>query len=172
MPAWYALYSRSRYEKKLHTLLSKQSIESFLPLVRTLKQWSDRKKWVEEPLIRSYVFVRITEREYFTVLNTPGAVRYVFFEGKPAEIPEWQINALKKAVEVGKDFEISSDHFGSGDRIIISRGPFRGVEGELLEVRGRRKVVVRIEHTGYTLLLTIPPGYLERITAAGQAGRS
>ncbi len=172
LPVWYALYSRARNEKKLHLLLAKQSIESFLPLVRTLKQWSDRKKWVEEPMIRSYVFVRITEREYFTVLNTPGAVRYVFFEGRPAEIPNWQIEALKKAVEVGKDFEISNEQFDPGDRILIAKGPFRGIEGELVEAKGKRKVVVRIEHTGYNLLLTIPPGYLKNITTAAQADRS
>jgi len=160
---WYALYTRSRTEKKVYTELKARSIEAFLPLQRTLRQWSDRKKWVEEPMIRSYVFVRISEREYFDVLNTPGAVRFIFFEGKAAPIPDWQIEALQKILSSDEDFEITDHAIAPGDKIIINKGPFRDIPGELVELKGKKKVVVRIDHIGHSLLLTISPAHLERI---------
>lgn len=163
MANWYALYTRSRTEKKVHIELVARGIESFLPLQKTLKQWSDRKKWVEEPLIRSYVFVRITEKEYFEVLNTPGAVRFIFFEGKAASIPDWQIDALKHIIDSGVEAEITDQGFEPGDKVMITRGPFRDMPGELIELKGKRKVILRIDHIGHSILLTIAPGHLEKM---------
>ncbi len=163
MADWYALYTRSRTEKKVHTELIARGIESFLPLQKTLKQWSDRKKWVEEPLIRSYIFVRITEKEYFDVLNTPGAVRFIFFEGKAAAIPDWQIKALRHIIETGMEVEVTDQGLETGDRVLITRGPFRDMPGELIEIKGKRKVVLRIDHIGHSILLTISPGNLKKI---------
>ncbi|HPK04705.1 MAG TPA: UpxY family transcription antiterminator [Bacteroidales bacterium] len=163
MADWFALYTRSRNEKKVHAELTARGIESFLPLQKTLKQWSDRKKWVEEPLIRSYVFVRITEKEYFDVLNTPGAVRFVFFEGKAARIPDWQINALRYIIDTGMEVEITDQGLETGDKVLITRGPFRDMPAELIEIRGKRKVVLKIDHTGHSILLTISPGSLKRL---------
>lgn len=163
MPHWFALYTKSRNEKKVHALLQARGIESFLPVQKTLKQWSDRKKWVEEPLIRSYVFVCISEREYFDVLNTPGAVRFVFFEGKAAVIPEWQINAIKHILSSGEDVEVTDLHLEPGDRVMITRGPFRNIQGELIRFKGQRKVVLRIDHIGHSLILDISPADLEKL---------
>lgn len=162
MAAWFALYTRSRNEKKVHNQLVAQGIESFLPLQKTLKQWSDRKKWVEEPMIRSYVFVKISEREYFDVLNTPGAVRFVFFEGKAAVIPDWQIDAIRHILETGEEFEITDQLLEKGDKVLITRGPFHDIPGELVDFKGKRKVVIRIDHIGHSLLLTISPANLKK----------
>lgn len=163
MADWFALYTRSRNEKKVHTQLMLRGIESFLPMQKTLKQWSDRKKWVEEPMIRSYVFVRITEREYFDVLNTPGAVRFVFFEGKAAVIPDWQIKAIQHILTSGEEVEVTDQHLEAGDKVLITRGPFRDIPGELIEFKGSRKVLLRIDHIGHSLLLTISPANLQKI---------
>lgn len=163
MANWFALYTKSRYEKKVHAQLIALGIEAFLPLQKTLKQWSDRKKWVEEPMIPSYVFVCISEREYFEVLNTPGAVRFVFFEGKAAVIPDWQIKAIKHILASGLEVEVSDQHFEAGDKVMITRGPFRDIPGDLIELKGSRKVVLRIDHIGHSLLLTISPGNLKKM---------
>jgi transcriptional antiterminator RfaH len=87
-------------------LIQKKGIDAYLPLQKKLKVWSDRKKWVEEPLIRSYVFVRVCEREYYEVLNIQGVVKYVTFNSKAAPIPDWQIDAMKKVV--ASDLPVSS----------------------------------------------------------------
>ena len=80
---WYAVCTKSRFEKKLAEKLNSKGIEAYTPVRKTLKQWSDRKKWVDEVLIRSYVFVRITPLQYDTVLNTPGAVRMCGWKASP-----------------------------------------------------------------------------------------
>jgi transcriptional antiterminator RfaH len=163
MNQWYALYTRSRNEKKVHTQLLALGINSFLPMQKTLKQWSDRKKWVEEPLIRSYVFVCISEKEYFDVLNTPGAVRFIFFEGKVAVIPDWQINALKTILDSGEEFDVTDHSFETGEKVLITRGPFRDIPGELITFKGKRKVMIRIDHVGHSMLVTISPASLKKI---------
>ncbi len=85
---WYAVYTKPRSEKKLAERLSDQGIEAYLPMRKTLKQWSDRKKMVSEPLISSYVFVNIFQKDYLEVLKKcPKRVRYMWFCGKPAVIP-------------------------------------------------------------------------------------
>src|SRR4030042_6761553 len=93
--SWFAAYTRSRAEKAVARELEKQHINYYLPLYKTIRQWSDRKKKVEEPLIRSYIFVHITDKEYRKVLETSGVVNIVHFSGKPVSIPDWQIDNLK-----------------------------------------------------------------------------
>ena len=105
---WYAVYTRSRHEKRLMDLLSEKGIEAYVPMRKVLHQWSDRKKFVEEPIIRSYCFVKVNFKSYYEVLNTHGAVRYVWFTGKPAAIPERQINTLKAIT--GANVEIGRAH--------------------------------------------------------------
>ena len=80
---WYAVYVRSRNEKKVYELIKEKDIETYLPLVKTLRQWSDRKKMVEVPLFNSYVFVYVDLLEHFKVRQVPGIVNFVCFEGKP-----------------------------------------------------------------------------------------
>jgi len=152
---WYAIYTKSRTEKKVACLLQREQIEFYLPLKKTLRQWSDRKKWVEEPLIRSYVFVKISEKEYYRVLNTPGVMKYVTFDGKAAPIAEWQIIALHKVVEGIDDYELSSEVFKKGNKVRITTGPMTGILGEIIEIRGNKKFIIRIEPIGYSILLNL-----------------
>ena len=152
---WYAAYTKSRNEKKVLALLQKENIEVYLPLQKKLKQWSDRKKWVEVPLFNSYIFVKISEKEYYQVLQTPGIIKYISFEGKAVSIPENQILALQKIVEGNLNFEISSEIFKKGDQIRIDSGSFAGIYGELIEVRENRKFLIRIEPIGYSLLINM-----------------
>jgi transcriptional antiterminator RfaH len=152
---WYAVYTKSRTEKKVAGLLLREKIEVYLPLKKTLKQWSDRKKWVEEPLIRAYVFIKISEKEYYTALNTPGVLKYVTFDGKAAPIAEWQIIALQKVIEGIDDYELSSEVFKKGNKVKITSGSMAGVIGEIVETRGNKKFIIRIEHIGYSILLNL-----------------
>ena len=152
---WYAIYTKSRTEKKVAALLLREQIEVYLPLNKTLRQWSDRKKWVEEPLIRSYVFVKISEKEYYTVLNTPGALRYVTFGGKAAPIADWQIKALQHIVAGIDDYELSNEDFEKGNKIKITSGPMTGIFGEIIEIRGNKKLIIRIEQIGCSILLNL-----------------
>jgi transcriptional antiterminator RfaH len=152
---WYAVYTRSRTEKKVLQLLLSKGIESYVPILKRFKQWSDRKKWVEEPAIRSYIFVRISNIEYYDVLNTAGVVRYVYFEKSPAIIPDRQIEIMRKVVDGNIKFEASKTEFKKGDKIIITSGILNGIEGELIRVEDEGKILIRIVQVGYSLLLNL-----------------
>lgn len=149
---WYAVYTRSRAEKKLYTLLTQKNVECFLPLQKILKQRSDRKKWVEEPLLRSYVFVRIQEQEYFNVLNTAGAVHYVCFEGKAVPIPDNQIHALESLIHSGiHQVEVSYEELSPGEVVEVTGGPLKGTYGEIQQLRGKHRLILRFESMGLCL---------------------
>lgn len=135
-------------------------IETFLPLQKRMKQWSDRKKLVEEPLLRSYIFVRITEKDYFRVLGTPGVVRYVSFEGKAAPIPDRQIDTLKMLIGEQVNIEVLEHDISPGEKVEIELGTMRGFEGELVRIAGENRVVIRIEHVTHSLLVTLPSHYI------------
>jgi transcription antitermination factor NusG len=164
---WYAVYTKPRSEKKLADRLTDQGIESYLPMRRTLKQWSDRKKMVNEPLISSYVFVNIIPQNYYHVLNTPGAVRYIWFCGKPAAIPASQIETLKFILnsEDFLDLDCVCTNLPKGTKVKVISGPMKELRGELLSYAGKHRVVVRLEHLEKALLLSINPGLLEKVSS-------
>lgn len=158
---WYAIYTNPRAEKKVEERLISKGIETYLPLQKLLKKWSDRKKWIEEPLIRSYIFVRISEIDYFKVLNTPAVVRFITFSGKAVSIPEYQIDNLKCLLASDINLEVVNDDLKSGDPIIVSAGPLKGLRGELIENKGQIRVKVRLDHLGQSILATIPCAFLK-----------
>lgn len=160
---WFAVYTKSRHEKKSMDLLIAKGIEAYVPLRRVLKQWSDRKKWVEEPMMRSYCFVRVMEGQYQQVLNTPGVVRYVYFSGKPAPIPNRQIDILKAVAGAEVEAEVVTGNFEPGMHVRVMAGPLAGIEGELISVSGKKKVVIRIDHLEQMITVSISPLLLERM---------
>ena len=158
---WYALYTKPRNEKKAFESLGEAGIEAYLPLIKTLKQWSDRKKWVEEPLFRSYIFVHIDKSDYFKVLNVFGIVRYITFEGKAVAIPENQIQAIKQYV--GKDFEPLDEtkEFSIGDKVEVVKGSLMGLQGRLVSIKNKQKVKIEIEAIAQSVYVSVPKSFLE-----------
>lgn len=159
---WHALYTRPRWEKKVLKYLQEEGIEAFLPLRKSLKQWSDRKKWVEEPLFRSYVFVHILPSEYYKALNIVGAVRYVVFEGKAAIIPDRQIQMVKDLLALEVELEVTDETLLPGERVVIRYGPLKDVEGEMVEFRSKSVIALRIDHISGTILVSVPSNYVKR----------
>lgn len=153
---WYAVYTRSKGEKIAAKLLQNQGIEVYLPLQRKLRQWSDRKKWVEVPYINSYVFVKTSEKEYYDILNTQGVVRYITFEGKAAAIPEWQIDAMKRIISSDTPVIFSAHRFRKGEKIQVESGTLMGMEGEVVrDTDGKKKVLIRIGELGVSMLVQL-----------------
>ena len=160
---WYAVYTKPRSEKKLADRLNDKGIEAYLPMRRTLRQWSDRKKMVDEPLISSYVFVNVPRENYFEVLNTPGAVKYIWFCGKPAVIPPNQIQVLKFIMSNDLEIDCVSAGLRKGTHVKVISGPLKELTGELLNYAGKHKVMVRLDNLDKALLLTISPHLLEPV---------
>lgn len=159
--SWYAVYTRSRAEKKVFCHLSWQGIDAFLPIQKTLRQWSDRKKMVHLPLIRSYVFVRTNYKEFERVIQTEGVVKYVCFDGKPMEIPQRQIDNLALLVNSDAEIETSCGIFLSGQRVEVMVGSLAGLTGELIETTRGRRVRVCLDHFEQNLLVSIPITHLK-----------
>lgn len=153
---WFAVYIKSRAEKKAQTELQLKNIETFLPLQRKLRQWSDRKKWVEMPLISGYLFVRISRKEYDSVLQSAHVVSYVRFEGSAAKIPDNQIDYLKLMLkQENLDIEITQENFEPGQMVEVVAGPLIGLRGKLVLVKGKNKVAVELEQLGYSASIEI-----------------
>ena len=162
---WYALYVKSRAEKKVLTQLEEQGVEAFLPLVTRLKQWSDRKKKVEEPLFRSYVFVHSTEKEHYPILNVYGVVRFVTFEHKAVVVPDNQIIAIKRYIDDFKEEEnnLKDIELKEGQMVRIIAGPLMGLIGRLRSVKNKKYLIVYIEAVGQYISVNIPRTKVEPI---------
>lgn len=158
---WYAVYTKSRAEKKVNELLAGKGVEVYLPLQKTVKQWSDRKKRVEEPLFRSYIFVRIDYKDHVNVLKTTGIVCFVKFAGNAEPVPDSQIEAVKALLSGNIAFEVTNENLKIGDQVEIVMGPLKGLQGELTEYRGKRKVIIRIDAIGQNLIIDIPAAFIK-----------
>jgi transcription antitermination factor NusG len=163
LKAWYAVYTNSRAEKRVSDRLTELGIETFLPLQKTLRQWSDRKKLVEKPLISSYVFVRIIPRDYFTVRKIDGVVKFIMIERKPVPIPEEQITNLR--ILCGSDSEVlmSNNVYAQGDQVEVVIGSLTGLRGELIRVGRKHKVVIRIIQPGMNLTVDIKANAIRKL---------
>jgi transcription antitermination factor NusG len=134
MEQWYAVYTRARWEKKVADQLNKLGIEYYCPLNRVVKQWSDRKKIVEEPLFTSYVFVCVTNTQMNTVRKVYGVVNFVYWLSKPAVISVTEILSIKKFLTAYCNVKIEQVTFNLQDRIKILKGPFIEMEGNIIAI--------------------------------------
>jgi transcription antitermination factor NusG len=158
---WHVVYTRSRAEKKVQLELNFKNIENFLPVQKKLRQWKDRKKWVEMPLMSGYCFVNITRKEYDLVLQTVNVVSYVRFEGKAATIPESQIDYLKQMLkQYDFEIEITSENFAPGKKVEVIEGPLIGLRGELIEARGKNKFIIRFMQINSVFSVEVPANQL------------
>jgi len=161
--AWYAVYTNSRSEKRVYDRLTEIGIETFLPLQKTLRQWSDRKRLIEKPLISSYVFVKIIPKEFFNVKKIDGVVKFIMIERKPIPIPEVQINNLRILCGSDVEVEVSSDVYAKGDMVEVIVGSLMGLRGELIRVGRKRKVIIRIIQPGMNLTVDIKTNAIRKL---------
>jgi len=152
---WYAVYTKSRWEKKVHRLLQEQQVESYCPLNKVHRKWSDRIKVVQEPLFKSYVFVRITEADKTSIRMINGVVNFVYWLGKPAIIKDREIETIKRFLSEYEDVEVLAVALEPDTRVRIRDGVFMDKEGIVTKVM-RNKVQVMINSIGYVLTAVIP----------------
>ncbi len=160
---WFAVYVKSRSEKKVFKLLEDIGIESFLPLITRVKQWSDRKKKVEEPLFRSYLFVNITLNDYYKVLNANGVVKFVTFERKPVPVPENQIVAIKEYLNDTELHVIDYEDFKEGELVRIKSGQMKDLIGRFIKINGKHRIIIDIEAVGQSLPINIARSNVEKL---------
>jgi transcription antitermination factor NusG len=148
---WLVIYTTPRAEKKVNERLRERGIETYLPLYKTIRQWSDRKKKVELPLFNSYVFVHVCEQERRTVLETDGVVRFLFFLGKPAVVRPEEIEAIKLFLHETEGMKIKVE---VGQKVEIASGPMEGIYGEVIRI-GKEKLLLRVEQLSMSLVAEV-----------------
>lgn len=158
---WFAIYVRSRSEKKVFKSLQDEGIESFLPLITKLKQWSDRKKKVEEPLFRSYLFVHIDRKDCTKVQKISGVVTFIKFENQVVAVPDNQILAIKEFINDIDLHDVDYSDIKEGELVIIKSGQMKGLIGRFVEVRGKHRLIVDIDVIGQSIPINISRSSVE-----------
>lgn len=142
---WYVIYTKSNYEKKVYNTL-KNEFDVFLPINKTVKQWSDRKKVVEKPLFKSYIFVHLkNEKDRLRALKVDGAYSYVSIGGKPAMVTDKEIKSMKLFIGELSEVQLAPFEICIGQKRKINFGPFSGYDCLIVDYNGKEKVVVRID---------------------------
>jgi len=140
---WYALYTAPRHEKQVADQISRQGIACYLPLYRSVRRWKDRRKELALVLFPGYVFVRMALQHRLRVLQLPGAVRLVTFNGRPVPLPEAEIADLQSHLSCSGNIE-PHPYLAVGRRVRVRGGPLKGLEGIIQRTKDRCRIVLSI----------------------------
>jgi transcription antitermination factor NusG len=169
---WYAVYTKPRWEKKVAELLTNRNITNYCPLNKVVRQWSDRKKTVYEPLFTSYVFVRVTEKQLHEVKENIGVLNIVYWLGKPALIRDEEIEAIRKFLNQYCNVNLTKPEFRVNDPVKVTRGPLMELEGVVVVIKNNT-VKVALPSLGCMMYAEMERGSIEvienKVTSTGQA---
>ena len=155
-PKWFAIYTKPRTEKKVNEQLLQFGYEVYLPLKKELRQWKDRLKKVEVPLFNSYVFVRVNTKQYYEIPKLiHGFVKFVTIGGQKIAVRDEEIETIKRMLDYSSQIDVSNKDFRLNEKVEIKVGQLRGLQGKLVEFRGKYKIAIRIETIGMNLLVEI-----------------
>jgi transcription antitermination factor NusG len=150
--------------KKVNSILQEKGFESYCPLNKVRRKWSDRIKVVEEPLFKSYVFVKISDKERSAVRLINGTLNFVYWDGKPAVIKEREIVTIKRFLDEYENVEARPMEIKLNQRVRITNGTLMDQEGKVIDIR-HKKVKVEIDSLGYILVAYIERSKLSSVKA-------
>ena len=160
MEKWIAVYTKSRHEKVVIQELENKNIEAYCPIFKERRQWSDRKRWVEFPLFRSYVFAKIELKNSIYILQTMGVHHIIKFQGNISIIPDEIIQNIKSMIDGGLTVE-QVEYFVKGDEVIVVDGPLKGMDGIVVKIKNENKLVLKVAAIQQAIAVQIHPGYLK-----------
>ena len=160
MEKWIAVYTKSRHEKVVIQELENKNIEAYCPIFKERRQWSDRKRWVEFPLFRSYVFAKIELKNSLYVLQAMGVHHIIKFQGNISIIPNEIIQNIKSMIDGGFTVE-QAEYFLKGDEVIVVDGPLKGMDGIVVKIKNENKLVLKVAAIQQAIAVQIHPGYLK-----------
>lgn len=161
---WYALHVKSRHEKKIALMLGRMGYEAYLPLRHTRSRRRDRKVMVDLPALSGYLFVRceMTPAERAEIKRTSG-VRLLETQGQPCVIPDIQIEWLQLALRLANDEVLAHVTFEKGDRVRVIHGPMEGMEGYLIRIDGKERLVIALQNMTSAISIEIDAADIEKI---------
>ena len=157
---WFAVQTRPRWEKKVATSLNDNGIEHYCPLHKVVRQWSDRKVKVYEPLFTSYVFVRVTEKELTEVREVSGIINLVYWLNRPAVIRDSEVETINKFLNDYKTVRLEKTHIDVNDRVRVLRGPLMEYEGKVIDVLNAT-VKIALPSLGYMMMAEVDKSNVE-----------
>ncbi|MCW3465954.1 UpxY family transcription antiterminator [Chitinophaga nivalis] len=153
---WYVVYTGPRKEKKISDELFEKSITHYLPLIKTARQWHDRKKILYIPAFPSYIFVYLNKQtEYREVLDIEGVHCYVKIGKVPAIVKPAIIDQIRLVIN-SDNVIVSAAHFEVGEKLYIQEGPFTGLHCEMIKIEGKNKMLVRVNLLNRNILVDMP----------------
>jgi len=159
---WIAVRSKPRAEKVALQQLEKKGIEAYLPLVRQKRRWSDRMKWVELPLLSSYLFARLELKNSIYVLETHGVSTIIRFNGKIAVVQDNVVKSIRLALEGGYELE-PTEYFTVGDEVEVIEGPMKGTKGIVSTLKGEEKLIIKIDALQQAIAVHIETKFLQTV---------
>ena len=159
---WYAVYTKSRCEKKISELLTRKQIENFCPYNKIIRRSGLRKKLFLEPLFSSYIFVHVTEAEHAAIKETEGVLNFIYWLGKPAVINPAEISAIKTCLEEYQNIQLEQIDVDVNELVSINRGPFFGPEGKIMELN--RSIKINLPSLGYAMIAEVGRAQVEIIS--------
>lgn len=162
---WYVLYTKSRCEKAVAEKLALSGVEVYCPLLKKKKLWSDRWKWVEEPLFRSYCFVHLKDAERDKVFSVSGVVRYLYHCGKPAIVRTSEIELLKNWLDEYCHESIESLGFQRNDKVFLRSGVLINHKAEVLSST-RNYIFLFLESLGIQIKVDLRKNIVEKLVSS------
>ena len=159
---WIVVRSKPRSEKIAYAQLKEKEIEAYLPLLKERRKWSDRKKWVEFPLFSSYLFAKIEIKNSIFVLQTNGVSSLVKFGGEIAIVQDEVVNAIKLAIDGGYQLT-PAEYFIAGNAVEVIEGPMRGVKVIVAQLKGKDRLVIKIDAIQQALSIDIDTRFIKNI---------
>jgi len=147
---WYVVYTKPKWEKKVAERLNEIGVVTYCPLISKVSQWSDRKKTVNVPLFNSYIFVQSEEKNRNKIFAVTGAIRYLFWLGKPAVVKDSEIETIQNWLSAPSDYEVSLDQWKKGDTVVLESGPFITQSAVIQEVKPNHYILI-LESLGCVL---------------------
>jgi len=159
---WIVVRSKPRSEKVAYKELVNKNIEAYLPLLKERRKWSDRKKWVEFPLLSSYLFARINLKDSIFVLQTQGVNTVIKFGEKIAIVQDDVIKAMRLAIDGGYQLE-PTDYFVEGDLVEVIAGTMKGVSGIVARLKGQSRLIIKIDAIQQALSVQIESKFIKNL---------
>lgn len=164
---WFALYTRPRWEKKVAEILTRRKIENYCPLNKVVRQWSDRKKVIQEPLFTSYVFVRVSEPDVTSLKRFNGVINPVYWLGKPAVIRDSEIDTVRKFLSEYSNIKLEKTPVNVHDKIRVLSGPLMDLEGKVLSI-ANNTVKITLPSLGYMMFAELETSNVEVMSPAAR----
>jgi transcription antitermination factor NusG len=161
---WYAIYTRHQHEKMVAEILTCKGFNTFLPLYTATHKWKDRSKTLSLPLFPCYVFLKGGIERRLQLVTTPGIFGLVSSGGQPAAIPDYEIEAIRRAVESGARVE-AHPYLKCGNWVRVKCGPLAGIEGILVRKKNISRLVLNVEILGTSAAIEVAAFQVEAVNA-------